>query len=303
MTIAPTRTPDQLNRRDTHDDMRQITGRRLRSALLVLPAVALAAFVVVGGLVTAALQSLGLMPLVGPVRLSVDAYTDQAGDLLRALGLSLAIASSATVIAAIVGMGAALLIVGGRWGGRLVAAASAATVTIPHLIGAAAIGLLLADSGLFARLFGVPATLWPSLVGGPWWVAVVAEYAWKESAFIGLVVAGTLITRVARFDETAALLGAGRWNRFRFVMLPLALPALAISSTIAFVYTLGSYEVAWLLGRTYPEPLAVMALRLFTSVTLTSRPEAAATAVLTAAVSFLVVGLCFWALRKTAVWR
>ncbi|MCY7289151.1 MAG: ABC transporter permease subunit, partial [Cryobacterium sp.] len=98
-------------------------------------------------------------------------------------------------------------------------------------------------------------------------------------------------------------LGAGRWRRFRFVMLPLALPALTISSTIAFVYTLGSYEVAWLLGRTYPEPLAVMALRLFNSVTLTARPEAAAAAVLTTVVSFLVVGLCFWALRRTAVWR
>ena len=281
----------------------RMPSARIRSAFLVLPAVVPAVFVVVGGVGAAALQSLGLMPLVGPVRLSLDAYTGQAGELIRALGLSLAIALASTVIAALVGMGTALLIVTGRCGGRIVAAISAATVTIPHLIGAAAVGLLLADSGLLARVFGVPADFWPALVGGPWWVAVVAEYAWKESAFIALVVAGTLATRVARFDETAAMLGAGRWQRFRFVMLPLALPALAISSTIAFVYTLGSYEVAWLLGRTYPEPLAVMALRLFNSVTLTARPEAAAAAVLTTMVSFLIVGLCFWALRKTAVWR
>lgn len=278
-------------------------AQRRRATLLVLPALVPAVFVVVGGVGAAALQSLGLMPLVGPVRLSVDAYTGQADDLFRALGLSLTIAVASTVIAALVGMGTALLIVGGRWCGRIVAVTSAATVTVPHLVGAASVGLLLADSGVLARVFGVPPELWPSLVGGPWWVAVVAEYAWKESAFIGLVVAGTLITRVARFDETAALLGAGRWKRFRFVMLPLALPALAISSTIAFVYSLGSYEVAWLLGRTYPEPLAVMALRLFNSVTLTARPEAAAAGVLTALVSFLIVGLCFWALRKTAVWR
>jgi len=278
-------------------------ARRNRCALLVLPAVVLAVFVVGGGIGAATLQSLGLMPLVGPVRLSLDAYTGQAGELIHALGLSLAIAAAATVIAAVVGVGTALFIVGGRWGARLVAITSAATVTIPHLIGAAAVGLLLADSGVLARVLGVPPDLWPSIVGGPWWVAVIAEYAWKESAFIGLVVAGTLLTRTARFDESAAMLGAGRWNRFRFVTLPLAVPALVISSMIAFVYTLGSYEVAWLLGRTYPEPLAVMALRLFTSVTLTARPEAAAVAVLTTAVSFVIVGLCFWALRKTAVWR
>lgn len=277
--------------------------RSRRSTLLVLPALVLAVFVVAGGVGAATLQSLGLMPLIGPVSLSVDAYTGQAGALLGALGLSLAIAAASTVIAALVGVGTALLIVGGRWCGRIVAVTSAATVTIPHLIGAATVGLLLADSGVLARMFGVPPELWPSLVGGPWWVAVVLEYAWKESAFIGLVVAGTLITRVARFDEAAALLGAGRWKRFRFVMLPLALPALAISSAIVFVYTLGSYEVAWLLGRTYPEPLAVMALRLFNSASLTARPEAAAAAVLTTAVSFLVVGFCFWAVRKSAVWR
>ncbi|MDJ0349931.1 ABC transporter permease subunit [Cryobacterium sp. PH29-G1] len=280
-----------------------IRGERMRSALMVLPALVPAVFVVAGGVGAAAMQSLGLMPLVGPVRFSADAYTGQAEDLFRALGLSLAIAAVSTVIAAVFGVGTALLIVGGRWCGRILAATSAATVTIPHLIGAATVGLLLADSGVLARVLGVPPELWPSLVGGPWWLAVVAEYAWKESAFIALIVAGTLITRVARFDEAAALLGATRWMRFRFVMLPLALPALAISSTIAFVYTLGSYEVAWLLGRTYPEPLAVMALRLFNSVSLTARPEAAAAAVLTTLVSFLVVGACFWALRKTALWR
>ena len=132
---------------------------------------------------------------------------------------------------------------------------------------------------------------------------MIAEYAWKESAFVALIVAGTLATRVASYDETAALLGATRVKRLRFVMLPLCMPALVVSSTIIFVYTLGSYEVAFLLGRSYPEPLPVMALRLFNSVTLTSRPEAAAVAVITTAISLIVVGFAFLALRRTALWR
>ncbi|WP_165063215.1 ABC transporter permease [Marisediminicola senii] len=271
--------------------------------MLVLPAVSLALVVLVGGIGAAVLQSLGLMPLVGPVRLSFDAYSAQSSSLPESIAVSLGIATASTGIAAVVGLAAALVIVSGRWGGRIVAAIGAATVTVPHLVGAAAIGLLLADSGLLPRLLGIEPGGWPRLVGGPWWVAVIAEYSWKESAFVALVVAGTLATRVARYDETAALLGAGRLGRLRFVMIPLCLPALVVSSTIVFVYTLGSYEVAWLLGRTYPEPLPVMALRLFDSITLTARPEAAAVAVVTTAISLAAVGLAFLALRRTAMWR
>jgi len=275
----------------------------LRGTLLVLPAVVPALFVLGGGIGAAVAQSLGLLPLIGPVRLSLDAYTAQAGALPVSIAVSLGIATASTAIAAVVGFAAALVIVSGRWGGRIVAIISAATVTVPHLVGAAAIGLLLADSGLLPRLLGIDADAWPRLVGGPWWVAVVAEYAWKESAFVALVVAGTLATRVASFDETAALLGAGRLKRLRFVMVPLCLPALVVSSAIVFVYTLGSYEVAWLLGRSYPEPLPVMALRLFDSISLTARPEAAAVAVVTTAISLAVVALAFLALRRTALWR
>ncbi len=277
--------------------------RRLRGALLVLPAVVPTAIVMVGGLGAGLLQSLGLMPLVGPVQPSLDAFTVQVPTLLQAAAVSLWIATASTVIAAVVGFATALVIVSGRIGGRVIALVSASVVTVPHLIGAATIGLLLADSGLLPRVLGIPSDAWPSLVGGPWWVAVIAEYSWKESAFVALVVAGTLATRVARFTETAALLGAERMSRLRFVTLPLALPALVISSVIAFVYTLGSYEVAWLLGRSYPEPLSVMALRLYGSISLTSRPEAAAVAVVTTALSFVVMAVAFLALRRTAAWR
>ncbi len=277
--------------------------RGFRGTLLVLPALLPALFVVVGGLGAVALQSVGLMPLIGPVGLNFTAYTDQASALPLAIGTSLGIATASTILAATIGMAGALLIVSGRLGGRLIAAISASTVTVPHLVGAAAIGLLLADSGFLPRLLGIPSDAWPALVGGPWWVAVVTEFAWKESAFVALIVAGTLATRVASYDETAALLGAGRLQRLRFVMLPLCMPALVVSSTIIFVYTLGSYEVALLLGRTYPEPLPVMALRLFKSVTLTARPDAAAVAVVTTVISLVAVGVSFFALRRTALWR
>ncbi len=270
----------------------------------MLPALLPVVLVLGAGAGTAALQSLGLMPLVGVPRLSLDAYTDQGADLLTATRLSLGIAAAATALAAAVGLVTALAVVGllgGRRSGRAVGGVSVLTVPVPHLVGAASMGLLLADSGVLARWLGLDSL--GGVVGGPLWLAVVLEYAWKESAFIALVVAGTLATRVSSFDETAALLGAGRRQRLRRVTLPLSQPALIAASALSFVYALGSYEVAFLLGRVYPEPLPVLAYRLFTSVDLTTRPQAAAAAVVTTTLSVTVLLLALAALRRSPAWR
>lgn len=274
--------------------------------LLVLPAMVPAAVVVFGGVGTTLLQSLGLMPIIGSPQLSIAAFSSVAsgeGGLLSSALLSLAIAAASTAIAAAVGFLAAVLIISGNWGGRIVATLGAAAVTVPHLVGAATVGLLLSDSGVLSRLLGVPADAWPALVAGPSWFAVVFEYAWKESAFVALIVVGTLATRITSYDETASLLGASRLTRLRLVVLPLAAPSLIIASTITFVYTLGSYEVAWLLGRTYPEPLSVMTLRLFNSASLTSRPEAAAVAMITVVLAAMAVGVAMLGLRRMRAWR
>lgn len=279
------------------------SGQRWRGALLVLPAMVLTAIVVGGGIGATLLQAFGLMPVAGPLTPGPAAFTAHPDDLAAAVGVSLAIAAISTLIAVVVGTATAVVIVSGRAGSRMLSALGATTVTVPHLVGAATIGLLLSDAGVLPRLLGIPPESWAPWVGGPLWGAVIAEFAWKESAFVALVVTGTLATRVATYDETAALLGAGRSRRFRHVLLPLTTPSIVICAAISFVYALGSYEVTWLLGRTYPEPLPVLAVRLFQGVSLASRPEAAAVALVTCALSLAVVGSAFAALRRTAVWR
>lgn len=304
--VAASRAPQQFSPK------RRGTKKHSRAWLFVLPAIIPAAIVVIGGVGTTLLQSLGLMPLVGSPQLSVAAFNDVAfggealvgnSELLDSALLSLWIATAATTIAAVVGFLTAVLIISGNWGGRIVATLGAAAVTVPHLVGAATVGLLLSDSGVLSRLLGIPADTWPALVAGPSWFAVIFEYAWKESAFVALIIVGTLATRITSYDETASLLGAGRLTRLRLVVLPLAAPSLVVAATITFVYTLSSYEVAWLLGRTYPEPLSVIALRLFNSASLTSRPEAAAVAIITVVLAALVVGVAILGLRRLRAWR
>jgi putative spermidine/putrescine transport system permease protein len=274
-----------------------------RAALAVLPAAVSVAFVLGVGLGSMVLQSLGLLPLFGHPQLNLEAY-DQGRDLLAATTLSLLIAVLSTALAALVGLATALLLAHRIRGRGVLAALAAAAIPVPHLVGAASIGLLLSDGGLLPRWFDVPSHAWPAAVGGQWPVAVVAEYAWKESAFVALVVSATLARRAPELLQTAALLGAGPGARFRHVTLPLTAPALIASSAIAFLYTLGSYEVAWLLGASYPEALPVMSYRLYTSIDLGARPEAMAVAVLTTALAAFVVVPTVWLFRgRTAGWR
>lgn len=272
----------------------------MRSTVWVLPAVVLVVLVVGSGVVTALLQSFGLMPLVGQPQWSVDAYTALGDELWRSIALTLSIAVVSTALAVVIGLAAALTALSGR---RTALLAAGLTITVPHLIGAAAMALLLADSGLLPRMLGLTDGGWPMLVGGPWWIAVVVEYAWKESAFVAVVVAGTLATRVSEYDDTAATLGAGWWTRFRLISLPLARPALTASAAIAFAYTVGSYEVARLLGRPFPEPLAVLAVRLFNSIDLATRPQAAAAATVATGLTVLVTIVALTHLRRSAVWK
>jgi putative spermidine/putrescine transport system permease protein len=273
-----------------------------RTLLLLLPAAVPTAAVIGAALTVAALQSTGLLPVVGEPEPTTAAYRAVAGDraLLDGLRVSLGIAAASTVLALAVGLGTAMLARTTRLGGRLLRAAAAATVPVPHLVGAAAVGLLLADSGLAARALATEPGEFPPLVGGPWWVAVVAEYAWKESAFVALVVLAALAAGERELDETAATLGAGPWQRLRRVALPLAAPSAVAAGGVTFAYVLGSYDVAWLLGRSYPEPLPVLAYRLWTDVDLARREQALAVAVVTTALALACLLATAALLTRTA---
>ncbi len=276
-----------------------------RGALLLLPATVPTVAVLGAALTMAVLQSIGLLPLVGQPDATLQTYRSAADDRAVHDGLvvTLGIAAASTALAVTIGLGIALGIRTSGVGSRLLHAAAAATVPVPHLVGAASVGLLLSDSGVIARVFGAEPGTFPQLVGGPWWVAVVLEYAWKESAFVALVVLAAIARHERDLDEAAAVLGAAPWQRLRRVAIPLAAPATIAAGGIAFAYVIGSYEVAWLLGRTYPEPLPVLAYRLYTDVDLTRRDQAMAIVVLTTALAITALISSLALLRRTAMVR
>lgn len=274
-----------------------------RGALLLAPAVILVLLVLGLALSSIALTSAGLLPLVGEPALTGAAFGAVRTELLLGVGESLLIATAATVLAVLIGVPAAVLLSSAGTIRRLLGASTATVLPVPHLIGAASIGLLLSGGGVLPRWLGVPADAWPELVGGTLPVAIVLEFAWKESAFIALVVTASLSAQLRVLSEAAAMLGAGPGQRLRRVTLPLAAPATLASATIVFLYTLGSYEVAGLLGRAYPDPLPVLAYRLFTSIDLADRPQAAAVALVTIGIAVTVAVVAVPLMRRLGAAR
>lgn len=184
-------------------------------------------------------------------------------------------------------MSGALLVRSTRRGRRLLSAVFQSTLPVPHLVGALAMLLLLSQGGTLSRVsdaLGLTSgsQAFPELTGDASGWGVLAEYAWKESPFIGVVVLSALSSGVAELEEAARSLGAGRWARFRHVVVPVITPGVLATSILVFAFSFGSYEVPFLLGRPYPATLPVVAYQYYRDVDLNARPTAMAICVLVA---------------------
>lgn len=262
---------------------------RLMPALVVVVPV----FVVAVGL--AIVQSLGIFPLAGDSRLSLDAYRSlfSGSELWRSLAFTFYLSLVSTALALGLGVAVALafrrLFSGSRFGAFMLQL----NLPVPHLVGALAMILLLGQSGLLARAAGSVGLIdgpagFPALIFDPAGIAIIAEYVWKEVPFFALIALAALGPVADDHEGVAATLGAGRWKRLRYVTFPLLAPALLPASTVVFAFTFGTFEVPLLLGGSFPEALPVLAYRKFTNVDLAARPEALAIGVVMMVIIALV---------------
>ena len=277
-----------------------VIGRGLprwaRIALLLAPALTVIAVFFVAGIGQAVAQSLGHQPFLPGSRLSFDAYRLVWHDpaVRASLLLSLRVAILSTAVATVLGVAAALLLrsAGGsrRWLGGLLQA----NLAVPHIVAALCMLLLLAQAGLLSRLghglgwIDQPADF-PALTGDGFGWAIIAAYVWKETPFLIMVTLSALSGGVELLENAARMLGAGPMRRLTSVTLPLLAPPVAAGSVLVFAFAFGSYEVPYLLGRTYPATLPVVAYQYYRDTDLTLRPQAMAVAVLITALSVLLV--------------
>lgn len=246
-----------------------------------------------GGIFTALVQSLGYMPAVGQTDLSLDAYREilTGGEFLSSLALTFYVAGASTGISTVLAVLAALAL--RRTGGRVSSVVFQLPITIPHLVAAVGIALVISQTGLGARLaaalglIGEPRDF-PALLYDKYAVGIIITYVWKEVPFIALVVLASLRGVASELEDVARTLGASAWQRFWYVVFPVISPAVMAASLIVFAFTFGAFEVPYLLGKTYPTILPVTAFNEYRDTDLAARPIAMAINVLITLITALV---------------
>jgi putative spermidine/putrescine transport system permease protein len=197
-------------------------------------------------------------------------------DFLPSLTLTVYIALVSTLVAAALSLPLTLLLHRQVRHNRLCRLLLQLPLTVPHLVVAIAALLLLAPTGLLARLFlacHLPGMNgFPLLVNDPQAIAIITVYVWKEVPFITLMLLSVLTNSGEELFEVGCSLGANGWQRFCHITLPLLLPSLTAAMLLVFAFTFGAFEVPYLLGQTYPMPLPVWAYRLYSDIDLVSRP-------------------------------
>jgi putative spermidine/putrescine transport system permease protein len=245
------------------------------------------------------------MPLIGKTEANLDAYAEIFNDRVfwESLWLSLRIAFISTAISIVLAVATALLIFRTARGRRVTTFIYQFNLPIPHIVGAVAMLFLLAQGGLLSRIaFALGLTDapsdFPALTNDRGAVGIIAEYVWKETIFIGVVVLAALARGVGDYEDLARTLGAGRWKRFWHVILPLITPAVVSTSVIVFAFGFGAFEVPFLLGQPYPAALPVLAYRAYTDVDLNARSEAMAISMVIAIIAAVAVFTYTWLSRR-----
>jgi putative spermidine/putrescine transport system permease protein len=279
---------------------------------LLIPALAVVGVLTGTSLFYAFAQSLGSLAIIGETRISLDAYqnlltgaTPAAREFWPALGFSLWISAAATSLA-VLGALLVAVVVGGQRDradrGTLVVLNL--NLAFPHLVWAVALSLLLAQSGLLARIvtalgfIHAPAEF-PVLVRDRYGLGIILHYVSKEIPFLTLIVLAVLRSQGVAYDLVAQNLGASWWQRVRYVTVPLVLPGLAAGAALVFAFVFGAYEVPALLGVRYPRSLAVVALEYLTNPDLHQRAEGMAIGCIMAVIVVGIAGLA-WVLNRAS---
>ena len=280
-----------------------------RAYLLLAPALLILLLLFVGGVAAGVAQSFGYFPVIGLTRFTLYFYAQVLSDssFLLSLWQTFRIACWATLIPCGLAVVTALALRESFPNSQIAKFVYQLPIPIPHLVAANGMVLLLTQSGLFSRIalnLGLidKAADFPVLVFDRPGIATILTFVWKEVPFIGLVVLAILQSVGPQYEEIAKTLGANRWQRFWYVLLPLILPGIISTSIIVFAFVFASYEIPLLLGVRYPTTLPVLAFETYQNPNLLVRPQAMAINVILMVISLLLL-MAYRRLARYAVQR
>lgn len=140
-------------------------------------------------------------------------------------------------------------------------------LVLPHIGFAYIVYLFFSDTGFLSRflnLLGIEIDL--TLINDTLGIGIVLNYILKEVPFVILYLLATNKKEVKNHILAARDLGAGFFQTFLKIYLPLNSVQIVSISIVIFAFVLGNYEVPFLLGANAPQFLSVSALNNFQSI-------------------------------------
>lgn len=190
---------------------------------------------------------------------------------MRAIRTSLWVAAVTTCVSLVVGTMAALYYVqhAGRWK-ETVRVAMLAPLLLPEVLTAIALLFFVYAVGIGTRsMFGM-----------------VVGHVLMTLPFVFINVAASLESFDPDWDMAARSLGAGRWTRFRRIMLPLIKPGVIGGALFAFIISFDLFTISFLLKGIGTSTLPI---QLFDYLRTNFTPEAAAVSTLSVVLTLGVV--------------
>jgi len=214
---------------------------------------------------------------------------------LQALALTLRLAATTTVLLVVIAVPLAWGISSSR---GMVRALSQSLVALPLVLPPTVLGFYLlvmlgpltAPGRALTRLVGHPLAF--SFTG-----LVVGSMVYSLPFAVQPLVAGFGAV-ASEYLEAAAGLGAGSWERFRRIVLPMARGSVVAAAVLTFTHTVGEFGVVLMLGGNIPGSTRTLSISLFDQVEDGNYAAANHTALLLIGIAVVALGVVYWSLGR-----
>ncbi len=240
-------------------------SNKLRPYFLIAPVSILLLSIMSVGLFNALLSSLGYLPQLGLTHITFDYYKEIFSDeiFLKSLLFSLKTSFISTVISVMIGVLLSYSLCKNKYS-KLRYSIIKLPVIIPHIVVILLMTTIFSQTGIISRFlyslgFISDSSSFPLLLLDNRGIGVIMVYLWKGIPFTVITTYNILTNVNDSLENVAINLGASKWQSFKYIALPLAMPSIISSFIILFAFSFGSYEVPFLIGPTTPKALPVLA--------------------------------------------
>ncbi|MDO6354064.1 ABC transporter permease subunit [Caloramator sp. CAR-1] len=254
--------------------------KKLYPYILLLPVLIFIIGIFIFGIITSLLQSFGYFPAAGLYTFTLKYFREiiKNPNFINSLKFSLHISFVSSFFAVLFGVLLAYFLLKNK---KKIYEIYKLPIIVPHTVAALLMFILFTQSGWIPRLL-YNLGLINSMMDFDWFlfdpkgIGIIIAYTWKGLPFITLITYDTLKKTDVKYSKVAANLGASPLQIYLKILLPITLPTILLGFLMLFTFSLGAFEIPYLLGPSSPKALPVMAYIFYKSIDLYDRPYAMA---------------------------